>query len=198
MHVVHSVGFMIALVLGRHTLVYLALLQVSAPSLLIFYNLLRPDILHLLLIRLDSLSMVLLNFLFSTLLSFSPISLTKPIICWGNHFLTHRSFQSWFTTSTYSTVLINLQWINHYIVNLRLSLVSINIWTTTTWSNVCVILPKPSWYDILIGFLIWTTASRYLHLSPISVWFYSCSYICNCLKMPKKSQINKYRVNNMQ
>ena len=24
------------------------------------------------------------------------------------------------------------------------------------------------------------------------MWFYPCSYICNCLKMPKKSQINEY------
>jgi hypothetical protein len=24
------------------------------------------------------------------------------------------------------------------------------------------------------------------------LWFYPCSYICNCLKMPKKSQINEY------
>ena len=28
--------------------------------------------------------------------------------------------------------------------------------------------------------------------SPISVWFYPCSYICNCLRMPTKSQINEY------
>jgi hypothetical protein len=31
-----------------------------------------------------------------------------------------------------------------------------------------------------------------LQHSPIFVWFYPCSYICNCLKMPKKSQINEY------
>ena len=31
-----------------------------------------------------------------------------------------------------------------------------------------------------------------LQRSPISVWFYPCSYICNRLKMPKKSQINEY------
>jgi hypothetical protein len=31
-----------------------------------------------------------------------------------------------------------------------------------------------------------------LQHSPISVWFYPCSYICNRLKMPKKSQINEY------
>ncbi len=44
----------------------------------------------------------------------------------------------------------------------------INIWTTTTWSNVWVILPKPSWYEFLIGFLIWTPASKYLHLTTFS------------------------------
>ena len=31
-----------------------------------------------------------------------------------------------------------------------------------------------------------------LQHSPISMWFYPCSYICSCLKMPKKSQINEY------
>jgi hypothetical protein len=41
----------------------------------------------------------------------------------------------------------------------------INIWTTTTWSNVWVFLPKPSWYEFLIGFFIWTPASKYLHLT---------------------------------
>jgi len=44
----------------------------------------------------------------------------------------------------------------------------INIWTTTTWSNVWVVLPKPSWYEFLIGFLIWTPASKYLHLTTFS------------------------------
>jgi hypothetical protein len=70
----------------------------------------------------------------------------------------------------------------------------INIWTTTTWSNVWVVLPKPPSYEFLIGFLIWTPASSIciLQHSPISVWFYPCSYICNWLKMPKKSQMNEY------
>ena len=70
----------------------------------------------------------------------------------------------------------------------------INIWTTTTWSNLWVVLPKPSWYEFLIGFLIWTPLQSIciLQHSPIFVWFYPCSYICNCLKMPKKSQINEY------
>jgi len=68
-----------------------------------------------------------------------------------------------------------------------------NIWTTTTWSNVWVVLPKPSWYEFLIGFLIWTPASKYLHLTTFSnICVILCSYICNCLKMPKKSQINEY------
>jgi hypothetical protein len=44
----------------------------------------------------------------------------------------------------------------------------INIWTTTTWSNVWVILSKPSWYEFFIGFLIWTPASKYLHLTTFS------------------------------
>jgi hypothetical protein len=44
----------------------------------------------------------------------------------------------------------------------------INIWTTTTCSNVWVVLLKPSWYEFLIGFLIWTPASKYLHLTTFS------------------------------
>ena len=44
----------------------------------------------------------------------------------------------------------------------------ITIWTTTTWSNVWVVLPKPSSYEFLIGFLIWTPASKYLHLTTFS------------------------------
>jgi len=44
----------------------------------------------------------------------------------------------------------------------------INIWTTTTWSNLWVVLPKPSSYEFLIGFLIWTPASKYLHLTTFS------------------------------
>ena len=44
----------------------------------------------------------------------------------------------------------------------------INIWTTTTWSNVWFVLPKPFWYEFLIGFFIWTPASKYLHLTTFS------------------------------
>ena len=67
----------------------------------------------------------------------------------------------------------------------------INICTTTIWSNVWVVLPKPSWCEFLIGFLIWTPASSIciLQHSPISMWFYPCSCICNCLKMPKSSKL---------
>jgi hypothetical protein len=43
---------------------------------------------------------------------------------------------------------------------------------------------------------MWTPTSKYLHLTTFSnicvIIFYPCSYICNCLKMPKKSQINEY------
>ena len=31
-----------------------------------------------------------------------------------------------------------------------------------------------------------------LQYSPISVWFFPCSYICHCLQMAKMSQINEY------
>ena len=62
----------------------------------------------------------------------------------------------------------------------------INMWTTTTWSNVWVVLPKPSWYEHPLQSIY------ILQHSPISVWFYPCSYICNCLKMLKNSQINEY------
>ena len=91
------------------------------------------------------------------------------------------------------TMIFNLISLYSLIWDFLLS--QINIWTTTTWSNVWVVLPKPSWYEFLIGFLIWTPTSKYLHLttfSNICVWFYPCSYICDCLKMPKKSQINEY------
>ena len=53
-----------------------------------------------------------------------------------------------------------------YIWDFLLS--QINIWTTTTWSNVWVVLPKPFWYEFLIGFLTWTPASKYLHLTTFS------------------------------
>ena len=67
----------------------------------------------------------------------------------------------------------------------------INIWTTTTWSNVWVVLPKPSWYEFLIGFLIWTPASKYLHFTTFSniCVIYPCSYICNCLKCRKSPKL---------
>jgi hypothetical protein len=41
----------------------------------------------------------------------------------------------------------------------------IDLWTTTIWSNVWVVLPKPSSYEFLIEFLIWTPVSKYLHLT---------------------------------
>ena len=46
----------------------------------------------------------------------------------------------------------------------------------------------------LIGFLIWTPASKYLHLTTFSkiCVILSMFLYCNCLKMPKKSQINEY------
>ena len=70
----------------------------------------------------------------------------------------------------------------------------INIWTTTTWSNDWVVLPKPSWYEFLIGFLKWTPALKYLHLT---IFFNICDFIhvlifvtvSKCRKSPKLTNI---------
>ena len=56
------------------------------------------------------------------------------------------------------------------------------------------VLPKPSRYEFLIGFLIWTPASKYLHLTTFSnmcVIFIHVLTCVICLKMPKRSQINE-------
>ena len=62
-------------------------------------------------------------------------------------------------------------WNSHkslYLLIWDFLLSQIDIRTTTTWSNVWVVLPKSSWYEFLIGFLIWTPASKYLHLTTFS------------------------------
>ena len=59
-------------------------------------------------------------------------------------------------------------WTSLYSLNWDFPLSQINIWVTTTWSNVWVVLQKPTWYEFLIGFLIWTPASQYLHLTTFS------------------------------
>ena len=60
--------------------------------------------------------------------------------------------------------------------------------------NVWVVLPKPSWYELWLG--SWyehpLQSICILQYSSKSVWFYPCSYVCDCFKMPKKSQINEY------
>ena len=85
-------------------------------------------------------------------------------------------------------------WLSLYSLIWDFFLSQINIWTTTTWSDVWVILPKASWYEFLIG--SWyehpLQSICILQHSSISVWLYPCSYICNCLKMSKKSQTNEY------
>ena len=68
----------------------------------------------------------------------------------------------------------------------------IDIWTTTTWSNVRVILPKPSWDEFLIGFLVCTPASKYLHLTTFSNIFVILSMLLlfvNVSKCPKTSKL---------
>ena len=49
------------------------------------------------------------------------------------------------------------------------------IWTTTTWSNVWVVLCKPSWYEILIGFLIWTPPFKVF--ASYNILQYLCDFI---------------------
>ena len=84
-------------------------------------------------------------------------------------------------------------WLYLFIWDFLLS--QINLWTTTTWSTVWVILPKPSSYEFLIGFLIWTSASKYLHLTTFSNIL--CDFIhvlifvnvSKCRKSPKWTNI---------
>ena len=88
--------------------------------------------------------------------------------------------------------------ISLYLLIWDFLLSQINIWTTTTWSNVWVVLPKPSWYEFLIRFLIWTPASKYslnpTTFSDICV-IYPCSHICNCLKIPKRPKLTNIVIN---
>ena len=72
-------------------------------------------------------------------------------------------------------------------------LCQINIWTTTTWSNVWVILPKPPWYEFLIRFLISTPASKYLYLTTFSnIHVLIFVIVSKCRKNPKLMNIVIY------
>jgi hypothetical protein len=62
----------------------------------------------------------------------------------------------------------------------------INIWTTTTWSNVWVILPKPSWYEFLISFLIWTPT-----LNKVFASYNILQYLCDFIHVLKFVTISK-------
>ena len=67
----------------------------------------------------------------------------------------------------------------------------IDIWTTTTWSNVWVVLPKSSWYE----FLIWTPASKVFASN--NILQYLCDFIhaltfvivSKCWKSPKLTNV---------
>jgi hypothetical protein len=53
---------------------------------------------------------------------------------------------------------------------------------------------KPSWYELLIGFLIWTSASKYLHLTTFSnIWDFIhvliFATVSKCRKSPKLTNI---------
>ena len=73
----------------------------------------------------------------------------------------------------------------------------INIRTTTvSWSNIWAVLPKPSWYEFLIGFLIWTP-TYFKVFASYNLLQYLCDFIYVLIfvivsKMPKKSQVNEY------
>ena len=77
-------------------------------------------------------------------------------------------------------------------VNLVLSRVQINIWTTTTWSNVwVVVLPKPSGYEFLIWVLDMNT--RFKVFASYNILQCLCDFIhvlifvtfSKCRKSPK-------------
>jgi hypothetical protein len=71
----------------------------------------------------------------------------------------------------------------------------IHIWTTTTWSNVWVVLPKPSWYD----FLNWVPDMNtcFKVYASYNILRYLCAFIhvlifvpvSKCRKSPKLTNI---------
>ena len=70
-----------------------------------------------------------------------------------------------------------------------------NIWTTTTWSNVWVVLLKPSWYEFLIGFFDMNT--RFKIFTSYNILQNPCNFIhvlifvtvLKCRKSPKLTNI---------
>ena len=74
-------------------------------------------------------------------------------------------------------------------------LVQINTWTTTTWSNVWVVLPKTSWYEFLIGFLDMNTCFKvfasYNILQNLCDFIHVLKFVIvsKCRKSPKLTNI---------
>ena len=99
----------------------------------------------------------------------NPIEHLWAILKWSlNHYPTPPKgllelWEHMFGTFHPITSIVSLYWL---IWDFLLS--QIDIWTTTTWSNAWVVLLKPPWYEFLIGFFIWTHASKYLHLITFS------------------------------
>ena len=90
------------------------------------------------------------------------------LVCWCERILRDdevRAVEAHFLRCHNSSFLLIL---SLYSLIWDFLLSQIYIWATTTWSNVWVVLLKPSWYEFLIGFLIWTPASKYLHLTIFS------------------------------
>ena len=88
------------------------------------------------------------------------LDLDQCIVYVANH-----SFQS-MGHFTHNNLCITIRSLYSLIWDFYLS--QIYVWTTTTWSSVWVVLLKPSWYEFLIGFLIWTPAPKYLQLPTFS------------------------------
>ena len=117
---------------------------------------------------------------FSRLICYQPTNINGIWLCWIyrlwsrcnpllNFFITaHSCHLIWLSSSVFGP--LTLEDLFHYIYSLiwNFLLSQINVWTTTTWSNVWVVLPNPSWYEFIIGFLIWTPASKYLQLTTFS------------------------------
>ena len=59
------------------------------------------------------------------------------------------------------------------------------------WSNVWIVLPKPSSY---IWVLDWVEVFTSHNILQYLCDFYTCSYVYKYMKMPKKSQIDEYNV----
>ena len=119
---------------------------------------LKPKKLMMSIIFLDNCILKILYKLITTFICFLYKTVRRNNHSMNTHLLRRDSI----THSCYSSQISLYSLIWDFLLS------QINMWTTTTWCNVWVVLPKPSWYEFLIGFLIWIPASKYLHLTTFS------------------------------